>query len=186
MNYLDIIIAIILFIFGYRGFKKGLIIEIVSLTAFLVGIWGAMHFSDFTATHLSEFTEINPKYINTVAFILTFILLVILVNLIGKLVMKFIKTMNLSTVNKIAGFILGAAKGVLLCSLLLMVLNNLQIMGLVKEEVKKESLMYPYIEQAVPYIYQGFDLVKDAVKDLKESLPNNDSITAPEQAPVAV
>lgn len=184
MNYLDIIIAITLFLFGFKGYRKGLIIEIVSLAAFVIGIWGAMHFSDFTASQLSEFSKINPKHINTVAFILTFILLVILVNLIGKLVTKFIRTMNLSFINKLGGFVFGAAKGVLLCSLLLMVLNNFQLLGLVKDDVKQESLMYPYIEKTVPYIYQGFDLVKDAVEDLKEALPTNDSIATPEPTPV--
>ena len=186
MNYLDIIIAVILFLFGFKGWKKGLIIEVVSLAAFAVGIWGAMHFSDFTATKLSEFIEINPKYINTVAFILTFIILVILVNLIGKLVTKLIKTLNLGFVNKIGGFLFGAAKGVLLCSVILMVLNNFQLLGLVKEEVKQESLLYPYIEKTVPYIYQGFDLVKGAVKDLNDALPANDTIADPEPIPEIV
>ena len=36
LNYLDIIIAIILFLFGYKGFRKGLIIEVVTLLAFAV------------------------------------------------------------------------------------------------------------------------------------------------------
>ncbi|MCQ2302952.1 MAG: CvpA family protein [Bacteroidales bacterium] len=185
MNYLDIIIAIVLFFFGFRGYKKGLVIEVVSLASFVVGIWGAMHFSDFTAAHLSEFTEINPKYINTVAFILTFILLVILVNLIGKLVMKFVKTMNLSFFNRLGGSIFGAAKGILLCSLLVMVLNNFQLLGIIKEEVKQESLLYPFVEESVPYIYQGFDLVKEAIEDLNESLPDLDSIATPKSAPEA-
>ena len=55
-----------------------------------------MHFSDFTAAHLEEFMEINPKYLNTVAFVLTFILLVIGVNLLGKWVTNLIKAMNLN------------------------------------------------------------------------------------------
>ena len=172
MNYLDAIIAIILFIFGYKGLKKGLIYEVVALASFTVGIYGAMHFSDFTAQHLIEFIEIDPKHLNTVAFILTFILLVILVKLIGKVVMKIVRTLNLGFVNKIGGFLFGAAKGVLLCSLLLMVLNNFQLLGLVKKEVKEESLLFPYIEKTVPYIYQGFDIAKDAVKDFTDDLPN--------------
>ena len=59
LNYLDIIIAIVLFLFGYKGFRKGLIIEVVTLLAFAVGIYGAMRFSDFTAEHLQEFVEVD-------------------------------------------------------------------------------------------------------------------------------
>ena len=61
MNYLDIIIAIILFLFGFKGFRKGLVIEVVTLLAFGVGIYGAMHFSDFTANHLQDFMETIPN-----------------------------------------------------------------------------------------------------------------------------
>ena len=149
MNYLDIIIAIILFLFGFKGFRKGLIIEVVTLLAFAIGIYGAMHFSDFTASHLQ-----------------TFILLVILVNVIGKWVTSLIKAMNLGFFNKLGGAVFGVAKGVLLCSILVMVLNNFQLIGLVKPEVREQSKLYPYIEETVPYVYRGFDLVKDYAKEV--------------------
>ena len=172
MNYLDIIIAIILFLFGWKGLRKGLIIEVVTLLAFGVGIYGAMHFSDFTAAHLQDFMEIKPQYLNTVAFVLTFIILVVLVNLIGRLVSKRVKSMNLGFFDKLGGFLFGILKGVLLCSVLLMVLNNFQLLGVVKPKVKEESKLYPYIEQTVPYVYHGFDLVKDYAKDV---LPDDES-----------
>ena len=165
MNYLDIIIAIILFLFGWRGLRKGLIISLVTLLAFGVGIYGAMHFSDFTAEHLQEVMNIDPKYLNTVAFVLTFILLVILVNIVGRVVKNMIKALNLGFFDRLGGFLFGVAKGVLLCSTFVLVLNNLQMMGLVKEEVKKDSYLYPYVEQTVPYLYKGFDLVRDAIKE---------------------
>lgn len=166
MNYLDIIIAIVLFLFGFKGYRKGLIIEVVTLLAFGVGIYGAMHFSDFTAAHLQEVMEINPKYLNTVAFVLTFILLVIVVNLIGKMVTNLIRAMNLTFFNKLGGFVFGVAKGVLLCSILLLVLNNFQLMGILKPEVREQSKLYPYIEETVPYVYRGFDLVRDYAKEV--------------------
>ena len=166
MNYLDIIIAIILFLFGLKGFRKGLIIEVVTLLAFAIGIYGAMHFSDFTAEHLQDFLEINPKYLNTIAFVLTFILLVVVVNMIGKAVTNMAKAMNLGFFNKLGGFVFGVAKGVLLCSILVMVLNNFQLIGIVKPEVREQSKLYPYIEETVPYVYRGFDLVKETVKEV--------------------
>ena len=179
MNYLDIIIAIILFLFGFKGFRKGLIIEVVTLLAFAVGIYGAMHFSDFTAEHLQEFMEINPKYLNTIAFVLTFILLVIAVNVLGRWVTNMVKAMNLNFWNKLGGFVFGAVKGVLLCSILVLVLNNFQLIGVVKPEVRKQSKLYPYIEQTVPYVYRGFDLVKDYAKDLQnEETESSDSVSS--------
>lgn len=179
MNYLDIIIAIILFLFGFKGFRKGLIIEVVTLLAFAVGIYGAMHFSDFTAEHLQEFVEVNPKYLNTIAFVLTFILLVIAVNVLGRWVTNMVKAMNLNFWNKLVGGVFGVLKGVLLCSVLLLVLNNFQLIGVVKPEVRKQSKLYPYIEKTVPYVYRGFDLVKDFAKDLQnEETESSDSVSS--------
>ena len=165
MNYLDIIIAIILFLFGWRGLRKGLIISLVSLLAFGLGIYGAMHFSDFTAEHLQDFMTINSKYLGTIAFVLTFILLVILVNVVGRIVKNAVHELNLGFFDHLGGFVFGLAKGLLLCSTFVLVLNNLQMMGLIKEEVKKESFLYPYVEQTVPYLYKGFDLVKETIND---------------------
>ena len=181
MNYLDVIFAIILFLFGFKGFRKGLIIEVVTLLAFGVGIYGAMHFSDFTASHLQEFVEVSPKHIDTIAFILTFILLVILVNVIGGLVSNAVKAMNLGFFNRLGGFLFGIAKGLLLCSTFVLVLNNLKWVGLVKEEVKQDSYLYPYVEQTVPYLYTGFDLVKDYAKEVlpEEQDENENEKTGP-------
>ena len=66
----------------------------------------------------------------------------------------------------LGGFLFVILKGVLLCSVLLMVLNNFQLLGVVKPKVKEESKLYPYIEQTVPYVYRGFDLVKDYAKEV--------------------
>ena len=182
MNYLDIIIAIVLLLFGLKGLRKGLIIEVVTLVAFGVGIYGAMHFSDFTAAHMQDFMEIDPNYLNTIAFVLTFIILVVLVNLIGRLISKAIKSLNLGFFDKLGGFLFGIIKGVLLCSVLLMVLNNFQLLGVLKPEVKEKSKLYPYIEQTVPYVYRGFDLVKDYAKEV---LPDQEIGEETEEAPVS-
>lgn len=178
MNYLDIIIAIILLLFGFKGFRRGLIIEVVTLLALVVGLYGAMHFSDFTAERLVEYIEVKPEYLNTIAFVLTFILLVIIVNLIGRAASKLANTLELGFLDKIGGFVFGAAKGLLLCSVFVVVFNNLQFFGIVKEEAKKESKLFPYVEQTVPYLYQGYGMVKDFVK---ETMPDeNNEEPAPE------
>jgi len=172
LNYLDIIIAIILICFGIQGLRKGLIIEVVTFLAFGVGIYGAMHFSDFTADRLQDVMEISPKYLNTIAFVLTFVVLVVVVNIIGQLVSKAIRSLNLGFFDRVGGFLFGAAKGVLLCSVLVLVLNNLQWTDIIKKEVRENSYLYTRVEKTVPYLYKGFDLVKGYAKEL---LPEEDA-----------
>ncbi|MBR4146326.1 MAG: CvpA family protein [Bacteroidales bacterium] len=172
MNYLDIIIALLLIGFGIGGWRKGIIIELTTLLGLGLGLYGAFHFSDFTANKLVEYVEIDPKYLHLISFIVTFIVLSVLVNLLGRLVAKLVKAINLGFIDKLGGFLIGLAKGLLICSLLVMLLNVLNHKGIVKEDTKQESLLYPYVEQAVPYVYQGFDIVKEAVQN---ATPDNQS-----------
>lgn len=165
MSYIDIIILVLLVAFGIGGLRKGIITEAATLLGLGLGLYGAFHFSDFTAEQLVKYVEIDPKYMNVISFAVTFIVVAILVFLLGKLVAKLVKAINLGFVDKIGGFLIGLAKGVLISSLLVMLLNALNLNSIIKDETKQKSILYPYIEQAVPYVYQGFDLVKEAVQN---------------------
>lgn len=165
MSYLDIIAAVILIVFGVLGLRKGIIREAATLLGLVVGLYGAFHFSDFTAGKLIQWIEINPKYLRVVAFLVTFVVLAVLVFLLGRLVKKLVKAINLGFIDKLGGFVVGLAKGLLVCSLAVMLLNVLCDNGLVKEEVKQKSKLYPLVEQTVPFVYQGFDIVKEAVQN---------------------
>jgi len=49
MNVLDIILGALLLFGLVRGFMKGLFVEVASLVALIAGVYGAIHFSSFTA-----------------------------------------------------------------------------------------------------------------------------------------
>ena len=52
MNKIDILLLVILAFGAVRGFMRGVIIEMASLLAIVIGIYGAIHFSFFTASLL--------------------------------------------------------------------------------------------------------------------------------------
>lgn len=190
MNYIDIIIAAIVVIFGIIGLRKGLIREAATLVGLFLGLWVAFHFSDFTADKLQHLWEIDPKYLNLIAFIVTFIVVTLLVKLLGNLVAKLVKAINLGFFDRIGGFVLGAAKGVLICSLVIMLLNVFKEKEILPEEAKQNSKLYPYVEQTIPYVYQGFDLVKEAMGEaelpnitLPITLPKTDTETVNDSLP---
>lgn len=180
MNYVDIIIAVVLVAFGVGGLRKGIITEAATLLGLGFGLYGAFHFSDFTADKLLQWVEINPKYLNLISFIVTFLVVAILVNLLGRIVTKIVKSLNLGFIDKLGGFLFGIAKGVLICSLLVMLLNVFKMNGIIKEKTKEESLLYPWVEKAVPYVYQGFDLVKEAMRNDDEKCLEGSSDAAPQ------
>lgn len=166
MSYIDIIIVIILITFGVLGLLKGIIREIATLVGLVVGLYGAFHFSDFTASKLIGWVELSPKYLQVISFVVTFVVLAVLVFLLGRLVKRLVNAINLGFLDKIGGFIVGLVKGVLVCSLLVMLLNVLYDNGFVSEKVREKSVLYPMVEQTVPYVYRGFDIVREAVDNV--------------------
>jgi len=141
VNYLDIIFIVPLIWAGYRGFKKGLVIEVSTLIAFGLGIWGGIHFSDFIAGLLAD--SIESKYVPLVSFGVTFILIVAAVFVLGKMIEKAVNLVQLKLVNKVTGAAFGVAKVVLIMSVVLVIVNSFdQKAKIVPEDLKESSLLY--------------------------------------------
>jgi len=154
MNFIDIIIVIPILWFGFKGFRKGFIVEIASLAALMLGIWGGIHFSNFIAEYIIKWFTIKSNYVPLISFSVTFLLIVILVFLIAKLVEKIVKSAGLGLPNRIAGAVLGAAKSIIIISIVLLLLNKYDNSGfLIKNETKEQSLLYKPITNLIVEIY---------------------------------
>ena len=115
MNYLDIFIACLL-VFGFvRGYSKGLVMELSSVVALILGVYGSIKFSDFTFIFFSKnFPEliknIDENYLKIASFIFTFLFIIVLISIIGKGVTKFLKMVFLGFINKLLGGCFGTFK----------------------------------------------------------------------------
>ena len=101
MNKIDIILLIILGFGLVRGFMRGLIIEMASLLAIVVGIYGAIHFSFFTASLLDKILPAEKQTLEVVAFGITLIVLVLGVMLLAKILTKMMKAAELGFLNRL-------------------------------------------------------------------------------------
>ncbi|MFA8434170.1 MAG: CvpA family protein [Marinifilaceae bacterium] len=170
MNFLDIILAIPLLWAVYKGFTKGLIVEVATLLALVLGIYGALHFSDFTADFIREQLDYDSKYMAYISFVVTFLVIVIGVNLLGKLLDKLVEAVALGLVNRLLGIFFSLAKAVLILSILVNLLDRVdQRFGFISKEKKEKSFLYQPLNQAAEMIYDFFDFdFSKAGKDKKE------------------
>lgn len=123
MNILDIIFAIPLLWALYRGFRKGLIYMIASLTALVLGVLGAIRFHQQTGALLNSWFKINPEHLNLVAFAVSFIIIVLIVHAAAFMVDRLIKAVALSFVNRAAGMVFGVFVTAFVISIILMPLD---------------------------------------------------------------
>ena len=159
INFLDIIIIIPLLLFAWQGYKKGLIIEVATLAALILGLFFAFYFSDYAANLLNEHFDIDEKYIAALSFIVTFIVVVFTVVAIGKILQKIIDIILLGFLNKAAGAVFGIVKGALILSILFLIINYFDSnQRFIKEEYKESSIFYEPIASFAPKLYNWLHL----------------------------
>jgi membrane protein required for colicin V production len=149
MNYLDIILAIPLLWALYKGFSKGLIIEVASLIAIVLGVYGSIHFSYFITNAL----HLTSSYSPLISFAVTFLLIVVVVYLLAKMLEKSINLLALGFFNKLAGAFFALLKMAFIVSVLLMFFNKIDSKTyIISEETKKHSLLYQPVSAFAPWL----------------------------------
>jgi membrane protein required for colicin V production len=123
MNYIDFIIIIIL-VFGLlRGYTDGLVKEAASLAALILGIWGAIKFSSFTAARLYDWFDMTGQYVGITAFVITFLIIVIAIHFVGVIADNFVCAISLGFLNRLLGIAFGFFKTILILSVIFVILN---------------------------------------------------------------
>ena len=78
MNYLDIVLSVPLLWGLYKGITRGIIKELSTLLALVLGIYGAVNYSDLMLPIVSDYITIDKDYQSMVCFSITFILIVLI------------------------------------------------------------------------------------------------------------
>jgi membrane protein required for colicin V production len=154
MNYIDIIIIGLIALAMIRGFMNGFVKEVASLAALILGIWGAIKFSSFTAEKLYDYFDMSGKYVGVVAFLVTMCIIAVLIQLMGMVIDKFVKAVALGLVNRLLGIGFGLLKSVLILSIVFVVLNAIDAGRpfLPREKIER-SFLYNPISDVAPAIF---------------------------------
>ncbi len=162
MTTIDIIIAALL-LFGFvRGLIKGLFVELASLLSLVLGIYGAIHFSDFVAVYLKNYVEWEEQYISIGAFAITFIVIVVVIALIGKLFTKIANLIALGILNKLLGGVFGLLKYALICSVILLVFDKVNSIFPMDDKLNtKEAILYQPVKNLAPSIFSDLVNISD-------------------------
>lgn len=167
MTIIDIVLAALL-LFGFiRGIFKGLFVEIASLVALVLGVYGAIHFSYFAAEFLESKVNWSEKTINIVAFAVTFIIIVLAISLAGKALTKLADFAALGIINKLAGGVFGALKIGLILSVLLIVFSKVNnALPFMEKEDLEQSMLYKPVKSLAPVIFPN--LIKSEAESTNE------------------
>jgi membrane protein required for colicin V production len=168
MNTIDLVFAILLLWAAYRGYTKGFIVQLATLAALLLGILGAVMFSDFTSELIIKKFDISGQYLPIISFAITFIAIVIAVHILAKALNKLIDAIALGIVNRLLGVLFSVVKIAFIVSIILVLINKADNKyNFIPDETKEKSLLYKPLSNFAPMIfpYLNFEKIKESFEE---------------------
>jgi len=151
MQTIDLIILVFIAILVILDFRKGLIISLATLAGLMLGIYLAIHFSNFIGNLLIKNPGISGAYVPLLSFTITFLAVILGVLLLGKLVEKLVDLAGMGLLNHLAGAFFGLVKGLLILSVVFYVISRADPgEKLISPKAKQESLFYKHCAWIFP------------------------------------
>ncbi len=144
MNVVDMIIVGVVCLGMIRGIFRGLSNELASIIGVLAGFYGAYLFYPRLASRLPEMIPAGPAA-DIIAFAAIFCLVLLLVNLLGKMVRFVLGITMLGWLDRLLGAGFGAAKGVLIAAVALFMISRFYQSPV---PVVRESVLSSYVAVA--------------------------------------
>lgn len=157
-----VILAIIILIF-IRGYRQGFIVAVFSLLAVLVGMACALKLSHTLAAFLSEKNIITSSWGLFISYLVLFLGALYLVRTFANLIEKAFRALLLGWLNSLAGGVLYALAGLLICSSLLWLADRAD---LIPPEMFDNSYACRHLLPVAPWVFDGIGAILPAVRDI--------------------
>jgi membrane protein required for colicin V production len=156
MEIIDLIILIPLIYGGWKGFKKGFVMELFTILALLVGLYAAFHFSDKITEMIVGKTHEKPGYLPAISFLLLFLAVGAMVYFGGKALEQVLKIAQLSFLNKGIGAVIGILKWGYLVGCIFVFIQSLDTNEkFITKKNKEHALLYPVVTGLVSQTIPG-------------------------------
>lgn len=181
MNTVDIILIFILIGAFVIGFKNGFVKTSMSLFSWIVGIYAAVFYAGRMAIIIKRWISSNDDLVRILSYVIVFLLVVLLFNLLGRLFTGALNVMMMGPLNQIAGGIFNVIKYLVIVSFVIMLINSGNTYRMLSESQRESSWFYEPVASIAPAIFpairtnlQNFDT--DWIPDFNE-LPEKESDT---------
>ena len=155
MNKLDIFLLIPIALGFIIGLYKGLIKELTSLLAIVLGIYGAKLWAPDVSGFLVHKLDFSGKTAQPIAYMLVFIAIAVLLLILAKMLGKVLDSMSLGGLNKLFGGIFGGLKYALILSVLMNFFNVIDSkFSIISKQTIEKSIGYKPILNFGPKLWE--------------------------------
>jgi membrane protein required for colicin V production len=164
---IDVAFLILMIFACIKGIRKGLIVAVFSIIGFIAGLAAALKLSSIVASRLADHLNPSIKWLPALSFLLVFIVVALIINLVGRLIQKSFEIAMLGWVNRLGGMIIFIALYAFIFSIFLFYAMQLQI---IKPATVASSYFYPYIQPLGPKVINSLGDVIPVFKDMFSQL----------------
>lgn len=175
MNTVDIILGIILILAFYSGLKKGLLVTLASLIGLIAGVYGGIYFSYFVSDYLADLFTWSEQKINLAAFAITFLVILLIISLLGKLLSKVTDFAALGLINKLLGGVFNTLIFAFIISVIFMYINASSRFShlSISEDKKAKSVLYEPIASIATFLLPAILVEVENYRTYDENLEKN-------------
>lgn len=170
MNSLDLIILVPIIWGAYKGYSRGLLLELGTVLAFVLATILGFKLMDQAVGLIKPYIG-QESLLPFFAFLLVFVGVLIGLSMINKVLKKFLDYTLFGVVDDIAGAVLGVLKWAFALSVILWLMNEVDI--IVPKEYSDNSFLYPYIVKYSPMLIDLVSSLMPFAKDLIDSIKEN-------------
>lgn len=168
MNTFDLFLLVPISYGAFRGFRRGLFMEFISLGALLVGIIGGLKLLNDAIPVMQDLFGDAYGLLPYLTFLVVFALIIMAVKLLGMFIKTAIDFTPIGIVDTVLGGVIGALKW---CFALSLLLHVSALAGLhVSEEMALSSFIYPKLVLLTPLVLKGIGIIIPFVKGLLQTL----------------
>ena len=164
---IDSILAILLLIATYKGYKRGLVVGLFSFVAIIVGIAAAMKLSVIATAYLQKYANLKGSWLPLLSYLLVFIAVILIIRLAANAIEEGVKVVTLGWANKLGGILFYWMIFLIAFSVLIFYAVKLNV---VSQHMLDTSYSYPYLSPLGPRIIDGFAVLVPLFKDMFKEL----------------
>ena len=153
MNLIDSICLIILIYGSYKGFKNGIVGEVLSFLGILLGIYLSKTYYLVIDEYLVTVFDSTNQLVSIISVILIFSVTIILSKILSKVITKALNVMALGLLNKLIGSVFGLLKYLLILCIMTFVFSKANDVFVFIETNKiEETQIFSKIQKINDYI----------------------------------
>jgi membrane protein required for colicin V production len=157
LEIIDIILGAVLLYSAWKGYQSGLLIQILTLLAWVVALISAFQLMHLSVTFLSDHWNVKGSSVPLIGFLVVFIIVLILMILLSKWLCHVIHTTLLGTFDQYAGAIIGLMKAAFGLGAFLWLLHKSSLQ--LPNEYVDDAFLYPWLITFTPKFIQWVSMI---------------------------